>query len=41
VLRDFSASERKHLGVQLERAADAVEMLISDGLAAAQNTFND
>jgi len=41
VLRDYSATERKHLGVQLERAADAVETLISDGLAAAQNAYND
>jgi peptidyl-tRNA hydrolase, PTH1 family len=41
VLRDFSAAERKDLGVQLERAADAVETLISDGLAAAQNAYND
>jgi PTH1 family peptidyl-tRNA hydrolase len=41
VLRDFSGAERKHLGVQLERAADAIETLISDGLAAAQNTYND
>jgi peptidyl-tRNA hydrolase, PTH1 family len=40
VLRDFSAAERKDLGVQLERAADAVEMLVADGLAAAQNAFN-
>jgi peptidyl-tRNA hydrolase, PTH1 family len=41
VLRDFSARERKELGVQLERAADAVEALIRDGLPAAQNAFND
>jgi PTH1 family peptidyl-tRNA hydrolase len=41
VLRDFSAAERKDLGVQLERAADAVEALIGQGLAAAQNEFND
>jgi PTH1 family peptidyl-tRNA hydrolase len=41
VLRNFSAAERKDLGVQLERAADAVETLISDGLAAAQNRYND
>jgi PTH1 family peptidyl-tRNA hydrolase len=40
VLRDFSATQRNELGVQLERAADAVEALISDGLAAAQNAFN-
>jgi PTH1 family peptidyl-tRNA hydrolase len=41
VLRDFPAAERKHLGVQLERAADAIDTLISEGLAAAQNNFND
>jgi PTH1 family peptidyl-tRNA hydrolase len=41
VLRDFSAAERKELGVQLERAADAIEVLIHDGLAAAQNAYND
>jgi PTH1 family peptidyl-tRNA hydrolase len=41
VLRDFAASQRKDLGVQLERAADAVETLIRDGLAAAQNAYND
>jgi PTH1 family peptidyl-tRNA hydrolase len=41
VLHDFSAAERKVLGVQLERAADAIELLISDGLAAAQNAYND
>jgi PTH1 family peptidyl-tRNA hydrolase len=40
VLHDFSAAERKVLGVQLERAADAIELLISDGLAAAQNAYN-
>lgn len=37
VLRDFSAAERKELGVELERAADAVEMLIDSGLVATQN----
>jgi PTH1 family peptidyl-tRNA hydrolase len=41
VLHDFSAAERKELGVQLQRAADAVETLIQDGLAAAQNSYND
>jgi PTH1 family peptidyl-tRNA hydrolase len=41
VLRDFSAAERKDLGVQIERAADAIETLIADGLAAAQNAYND
>jgi PTH1 family peptidyl-tRNA hydrolase len=41
VLRDYSAAERKEVGVQFERAADAVELLISEGLAAAQNSYND
>ena len=41
VLRDFSAAERKELGLNIERAADAVEALIADGLAAAQNSYND
>ena len=41
VLRDFSAAERKELGLNIERAADAVESLIADGLAAAQNSYND
>jgi len=40
VLRDFSAAERKELPLVFERAADAVEMLIADGLAAAQNAFH-
>jgi PTH1 family peptidyl-tRNA hydrolase len=40
VLRDFSAPERKELPLVLERAADAVEMLLTDGLAAAQNAFH-
>jgi peptidyl-tRNA hydrolase, PTH1 family len=41
VLRDFSPAERKELPLHIERAADAIEMLITDGLAAAQNTYND
>ena len=41
VLRDWSATERKDIDLHLERAADAVETLIADGLAAAQNTYND
>ena len=40
VLRDFSAAERKELGVDLERAADAVEMLIELGLEATQNQLH-
>jgi PTH1 family peptidyl-tRNA hydrolase len=41
LLRDYAAAQREDLGVQVERAADAVEVLIRDGLAAAQNAFND
>jgi PTH1 family peptidyl-tRNA hydrolase len=41
VLRDFSAAERKELDLHLERAADAVESLVADGLPAAQNQYND
>jgi PTH1 family peptidyl-tRNA hydrolase len=41
VLREFSAAERKDLAFHLERAADAVELLVSDGLEAAQNEYND
>ncbi len=40
VLRDFGAAERKELGLEVDRAADAVEALVTDGLERAQNTFN-
>src|SRR5215470_7081788 len=40
VLRDFSAPERQELPLLLDRAADAVEMLLASGLAAAQNAFH-
>ncbi|HWE88053.1 MAG TPA: aminoacyl-tRNA hydrolase [Pseudonocardiaceae bacterium] len=40
VLRDFSSVERKELPFALDRAADAVEALITQGLEAAQNTFH-
>jgi PTH1 family peptidyl-tRNA hydrolase len=40
VLRDFSATERKELPVLVERAADAIEALVVDGMDKAQNTFN-
>jgi len=40
VLRDFSATERKELGVLVENAADAIEALVVDGIEKAQNTFN-
>ena len=40
VLRDFSAAERKDLDVDLEHAADAVELLIEYGLEATQNRLH-
>lgn len=40
VLRDFSAVERRELALEIDRAADAVEALITKGLDAAQNTFH-
>lgn len=40
VLKDFSAAERKDLDLEIDRAADAVEALLSEGLAAAQNVFH-
>jgi len=41
VLRDFAPAERKELGFLVDRAADAVETVIAQGLEAAQNQFND
>jgi PTH1 family peptidyl-tRNA hydrolase len=41
VLRDFSSAERKELDFLVDRAADAVEALLADGLEPAQNKFND
>ncbi|GAB3450303.1 aminoacyl-tRNA hydrolase [Streptomonospora sediminis] len=40
VLKDFSAAERKDLGAVVERAADAVEAVLTEGLEKAQNTFH-
>lgn len=40
VLRDFSSAERKELDYFVDRAADAVEALVTEGLERAQNTFN-
>jgi PTH1 family peptidyl-tRNA hydrolase len=40
VLRDFSAAERKELPLVIDRCADAVETVLSKGVAAAQNTFH-
>ena len=41
VLREFTVAERKELPFLVDRAADAVESLIADGLEAAQNEFNE
>jgi PTH1 family peptidyl-tRNA hydrolase len=40
VLKDFAAAERKELGFCLDRAADAVEALLTAPLEAAQNVFH-
>jgi peptidyl-tRNA hydrolase, PTH1 family len=40
VLRDFATAERKELPLLIDRGADAVEALISDGLGPAQNTYH-
>ncbi|WP_189715963.1 aminoacyl-tRNA hydrolase [Streptomyces chryseus] len=40
VLKDFSSAERKELGYFVDRAADAVECLVTEGLERAQSTYN-
>jgi peptidyl-tRNA hydrolase, PTH1 family len=40
VLKDFSAAERKELDFFIDRAADAVASLLTDGLERAQNAYN-
>ena len=40
VLSDYSAAERKHLPLQVDRAADAVESLVTSGLEATQQSYN-
>jgi PTH1 family peptidyl-tRNA hydrolase len=40
VLRDFSSTEKKELPFLLDSAADAVEILIRNGLLAAQQQFH-
>lgn len=40
VLRDFAAVERKDLGFEIDRAADAVEAVLTDGVEAAQNRYH-
>ncbi|MEV6887141.1 MULTISPECIES: aminoacyl-tRNA hydrolase [unclassified Streptomyces] len=40
VLRDFSSAERKELDYFVDRAADAVEALVIEGLERAQSAYN-
>jgi PTH1 family peptidyl-tRNA hydrolase len=40
VLKDFSGAERKELDYLVDRAADAVEALLAEGLERAQTTYN-
>lgn len=40
VLKDFSATERKELPFVLDDAADATELLLAEGLLAAQQRFH-
>jgi PTH1 family peptidyl-tRNA hydrolase len=40
VLSDFSAAERKDLDYLVDRTADLVEAIITDGLEAAQNVYH-
>lgn len=40
LLRDFSATERRDLPYFVDRAADAVESLLAEGMERAQNTYN-
>ena len=40
LLSNFSAAEKADLAIEVERAADAVESLITDGLERTQSTFN-
>ncbi|MDH6627830.1 PTH1 family peptidyl-tRNA hydrolase [Streptomyces sp. LBL] len=40
VLKDFSSAERRELDYFVDRAADAVEALVIEGLERAQGTYN-
>ncbi len=40
VLSDYSATERKVLPFQVDKAADAVESLLTEGLSTTQSRFN-
>jgi PTH1 family peptidyl-tRNA hydrolase len=41
VLREFPSADRKELPFLIDRAADATELIVTDGLEAAQNTYNE
>ena len=40
VLHDYSSAERATLPIMLEDAADAIEMIVADGVTAAQQKFH-
>ena len=40
VLSTYASSERKLLPLQVDRAADAVESLLAQGLERTQSTYN-
>ncbi|MFF8280907.1 aminoacyl-tRNA hydrolase [Streptomyces lateritius] len=40
VLKDFSSTERKELAYFVDRAADSVECLVTEGLERAQSAYN-
>ncbi|MFL1382412.1 aminoacyl-tRNA hydrolase, partial [Nocardiopsis protaetiae] len=40
VLRDFSSTERGELDLNIDRAADAVRTVLTDGLERAQNIYH-
>ena len=40
VLRRFSKAERKEIDVTLEEAADAVELILAEGVDVAMNRVN-
>ncbi|MGW7270208.1 aminoacyl-tRNA hydrolase [Streptomyces sp. NPDC054864] len=40
VLKDFGSAERKELGYFVDRAADAAEALVIEGLERAQSSYN-
>jgi PTH1 family peptidyl-tRNA hydrolase len=40
VLHDYSSTERATLPIMLEDAADAIELITTDGVTAAQQKFH-